>query len=267
MILLIALSIGVFVGFNAEWVTIGKDTGAFFKDCGFADYRIIDEDGISPGDVDKIRDIKGVTGVSRFFSVNTDVKGSDDQLALAVTESEHTSGFVLTEGEEYDRWDPEGFWLMDKYAELNGIKPGDSLTVTFGDMEFTGTVRGLIESAEFLICVRDESQVMPDFNTYGYVYAAPAMLRKVIGQQIRKDTADKNQPKSASCVQIKPQTAAEVADKLSCDHGRQRSESFQRPVDETGEEKSPQKSAGDTGKGAQSALKPAENRRADSAQQ
>ena len=48
MILLIALGIGVFVGFNAEWVTIGKDTETFFKDCGFADYRIIDEDeGIS----------------------------------------------------------------------------------------------------------------------------------------------------------------------------------------------------------------------------
>ena len=123
-------------------------------------------------------------------SVNADVKGSDDQLALTVTESEHTSGFVLTEGEKYDRWDEDGFWLMDKYAGLNGIKPGDKLTVTFEDMEFTGTVRGLIESAEYLICVRDESQVMPDFNTYGYVYASPAMLRKVIEQQIRKEEPD-----------------------------------------------------------------------------
>ena len=190
MILLIALGIGVFVGFNAEWVTIGRDTGTFFKDCGFADYRIIDEDGISSADVDKIRDIEGVAGVSRFLSVNADVKGSDDQLALTVTESEHTSGFVLMEGGEYDRWDPEGFWLMDKYAEMNGIKPGDKLTVTFEDMEFTGTVRGLIESAEYLICVRDESQVMPDFNTYGYVYASPAMLRKVIEEKIREEEPD-----------------------------------------------------------------------------
>ncbi len=187
MILLIALGIGVFVGFNAEWVTIGADTGTFFKDCGFADYRIIDEDGISSADVDRIRDIEGVTGVSRFLSVNADVKGTDNQLALTVTESGHTSGFVLMEGEEYDRWDADGFWLMDKYAELNGIKPGDSLTVTFEDMEFTGTVRGLIESAEYLICVRDESQVMPDFNTYGYVYASPAMLRKVLEHQIREE--------------------------------------------------------------------------------
>ena len=190
MILLIALGIGVFVGFNAEWVTIGKDTETFFKDCGFADFRIIDEDGISSADVDKIRDIEGVAGVSRFLSVNADVKDSDDQLALTVTESEHTSGFVLMEGEKYDRWDAEGFWLMDKYAHQNGIKPGDKLTVTFEDMEFTGTVRGLIESAEYLICVRDESQVMPDFNTYGYVYASPAMLRKVVEEEIREEEPD-----------------------------------------------------------------------------
>ena len=70
MILLIALGVGVFVGFNAEWVTIGKDTASFFKDCGFADYRIIDEDGISSSDVDKIREIDRVTGVSRFLSVS-----------------------------------------------------------------------------------------------------------------------------------------------------------------------------------------------------
>ena len=126
----------------------------------------------------------------RFLSVNADVKDSDDQLALTVTESEHTSGFVLMEGEKYDRWDAEGFWLMDKYAHQNGIKPGDKLTVTFEDMEFTGTVRGLIESAEYLICVRDESQVMPDFNTYGYVYASPAMLRKVIEKEIREEEPD-----------------------------------------------------------------------------
>ena len=190
MILLIALGIGVFVGFNAEWVTIRESTNRFFDDCGFADYRIIDEEGISSADVDKIRDIDRVAGVSRFLSVNADVKGSTDQLALTVTESEHTSGFVLIEGGKYDRWDPEGFWLMDKYAEQNGISIGDELTVSFEDMEFTGTVRGLIESAEYLICVRDESQVMPDFNTFGYVYATPAMLRKVIEQKVREEEPD-----------------------------------------------------------------------------
>ena len=190
MILMITLGIGVFVGFNAEWVTIREDTSSFFKASGFADYRIIDEDGLTFKESDKIRDIEGVSGVSRFFSVNAEVKGSTDQLALTVTEFDHTSGFVLMEGEKYDRFDPEGMWLMDKYAELNGIRIGDELTVTFEDMEFTGTVKGLIESGEYLICVRDESQVMPDFETFGYVYVTPAMLRKVIEQKIRKEEPD-----------------------------------------------------------------------------
>jgi len=190
MILMITLGIGVFVGFNSEWVTILEDTSSFFKDSGFADYRIVDEDGFSSDDTRLIRSIDGATGVSRFLSVNAEVKGSDDQLALTVTEFEHTSGFVLMEGEEYDRDDPEGLWLMDKYAELNGIHIGDKLTVTFEDMEFSGTVKGLIESGEYLVCVRDESQVMPDFNTFGYVYATPAMLKKVIEQKVRDEEPD-----------------------------------------------------------------------------
>ena len=190
MMLMIALGIGIFVGFNAEWVTIQVDTDEFFDACGFADYRIIDEDGLTFQEADKIRDIEGVAGVSRFLSVNADVKDSDDQLALTITENFHTSGFVLMEGEPYDRLDSEGLWLMDKYAELNDINVGDRLTVMFEDMEFSGTVRGLIESSEYLICVRDESQVMPDFNTYGYVFATPAMLRSVIEDKIREEEPD-----------------------------------------------------------------------------
>ena len=190
MILLVALGIGVFVGFNAEWVTIGEDTDKFFEQCGFADYRVVDEDGFSSGDVEKILGIEGISGAGRFISVNADVKGTTDQLALTISESTHTSGFVLMEGEDYDRNDPDGFWLMDKYAERNGIKIGDELTVTFEDMEFTGTVKGLIESAEYLICVRDESQLMPDFDTYGYVYGTPAMLRKVVESEVRDEEPD-----------------------------------------------------------------------------
>lgn len=190
MILMIALGIGIFVGFNAEWVTIQVDTEKFFDACGFADYRIIDEDGLTPQEAEKIRDLEGVSGVSRFLSVNADVEGSSNQLALTITENFHTSGFVLMDGEPYDRTDPEGLWLMDRYAGLNGINIGDRLTVKFEDMEFSGIVRGLIESSEYLICVRDESQVMPDFNKFGYVYATPAMLRSVIADKIREEEPD-----------------------------------------------------------------------------
>ena len=44
MIIMIALGIGIFVGFNMEWVSIDKkNTSAYFKKTGFADYRITSE--------------------------------------------------------------------------------------------------------------------------------------------------------------------------------------------------------------------------------
>ena len=40
MIIMIALGVGIFVGFNMEWISIERNTGRFFEETGFADYRI-----------------------------------------------------------------------------------------------------------------------------------------------------------------------------------------------------------------------------------
>ena len=45
MVLMIALGIGVFVGFNMEWVSIEENMSSFFEETGFADYRIVSEKG------------------------------------------------------------------------------------------------------------------------------------------------------------------------------------------------------------------------------
>ena len=40
MIIMIALGIGVFIGFNMEWYSLEKDSEYIFEQSGFADYRI-----------------------------------------------------------------------------------------------------------------------------------------------------------------------------------------------------------------------------------
>ena len=60
MIIMIALGIGIFVGFNMEWVSIDKNTSAYFKKTGFADYRITSEKGFSTDELSSILDIDGV---------------------------------------------------------------------------------------------------------------------------------------------------------------------------------------------------------------
>ena len=182
MIIMIALGIGVFVGFNMEWVSVEKNTDSFLQDTNFADYRVISENGFSKEDADSISKLAGVDKAARYLSVQADIKGKNgDTLALTVTEDVGVSGFMVMEGEGYDETSTDGIWLSDKYASANGISIGDILILEYKNIEFKGTVRGLIKSGEHMVCVRDETQLMPDYETHGFAYISPAMYKQTAG--------------------------------------------------------------------------------------
>lgn len=179
MIIMIALGIGIFVGFNMEWVSIDVNTSSFFEKTNFADFRIISDSGFSEDDLNKVKDIDGVSDVSRFLSVNADVEGQNgDTVALTVTENENVSKPYLISGKEYDAKSENGVWLSDKYAAANGFELGDDITFKYKTIEISGKVEGLIKASEYLVCVRDSSQLMPDYNTHGFAYISPVMYEK-----------------------------------------------------------------------------------------
>ena len=181
MILMVTLGVGVFVGFQGEWYSIEKDTFSFYDSTGFADYRLVSEYGYKTEDFDKISSIEGVKKSSRFLSIKTNETKDNDVISLTVTTNADVSGFVVMSGEKYDPSSVDGVWISDQYAEKNGYRTGDEITLKYGAMSITGTVKGLIKSSEYLICVPDENQMMPDFNKYGYVYISPEMLKDNLG--------------------------------------------------------------------------------------
>lgn len=179
MIIMIAIGVGVFVGFNMEWVTIKENTDYFFEKTSFADYRIVSEEGFSKKDLDKISKLEGVERAGRFFSTNVEVKGKEkDALALTVTENKDISGFIVTKGQPYDQESEDGIWLSDKYAEENNISVGNRLTITYLGKDIEGKVQGLIKSGEYTICMRDETKIMPDYTEFGFAYISPVMYEK-----------------------------------------------------------------------------------------
>lgn len=182
MILMIALGIGIFVGFNMEWVSIEKNTGAFLEETNFADYRIISDNGFSKEDADKISVLDGVDKSARYLSVQADVKEKNgDTVALTVTEDSEISDFKVMAGETYDEKSSDGVWISDKYAAANEITVGDTLTFLYKNIEFKGIVKGMIKSGEHMVCVRDETQLMPDYETHGFAYISPVMYRETAG--------------------------------------------------------------------------------------
>ena len=104
-----------------------------------------------------------------------------DGVAVTVCEDADVSGFLVRDGAAYDDKSDDGIWLSDKYAAANDIVVGDTLTLTYQTMEFRGEVRGLVKSSEHMICVRDETQLMPDYDSFGFAYISPAFYEDVAG--------------------------------------------------------------------------------------
>ena len=180
MVIMIALGTGVFLGFNIEWYSLDVSTREMYDATGFADFRIFSETGFSQADLEKVLSIDGVEDAARYLSVNTAVQDDTDMIALTVSTNMNVSGILLMEGEPYSDTDPEGIWLSDSYAAANGIHVGDRMAFSYNTLTVSGTVKGLVKSSEYLICVPDENQMMPDYTAYGYAYISPVMLENAI---------------------------------------------------------------------------------------
>jgi putative ABC transport system permease protein len=181
MIIMIAIGMGIFIGANMEWFSIEKNTSNFMASTCYADYRLYNEQGFSTDDIEKIKNIDGVSEASRVLSVSVDVKNSSNSLSLFCLENYTVSTMLVTSGADYDE-NADGFWISDKYAKENNLSVGDSLTLTYKNMEISGTILGLAKSSEYLICIADENQVMPDYKTFGFVYVSPKMIFSALGQ-------------------------------------------------------------------------------------
>lgn len=206
MIIMIALGFGVFIGANMEWVSIEKNTNRLFEETGLADYKIYSSSAKTGGvtatfseeDLQKIKELDGVKDAARFFSVNADVtlvngekiktekdgtgKDKIPRAAITVTESENVSFFNVTSGEAYDGASTDKIWVSDKFAEEKEIKVGD--TLTFGAVQGVSEplefkVAGLVKSGEYMVCVQDSTQLMPDYKMFGYAYITPAAYKKI----------------------------------------------------------------------------------------
>lgn len=180
MVVMIALGVGVFLGFNIEWYSLQTDTDAFFEQTNYADYRLYSEAGFSEEDIRKVQGIDGVDAATRYLFVNVGVKGSDKTVALNVSENYTVSTAYVTSGSDYDETS-DGIWLSDRFAAENGYVLGDTLSLTYKGAEISGTIVGLVKSGENMICVADENQLMPDYRTCGFAYIAPAKYENALG--------------------------------------------------------------------------------------
>ena len=76
MVIMIALGVGVFLGFNIEWYSLEVDTAEIYESTGFADYRIYSDKGFSEDDLEKILAVDGVEDTGTPRQVIYDYRGN-----------------------------------------------------------------------------------------------------------------------------------------------------------------------------------------------
>lgn len=180
MIIMIAIGVGIFLGFNIEWQSIETDTSDFFEKTKYADFRIYSDAGFSEDDIAAIQGINGVDAATRYLSVNVGIKDTKKSVALNVSENYKVSTMYITSGADYDA-SSDGIWLSDKFADANGIRLGDTLTFVYQGAEISGKVVGLAKSGENMISVADDNQLMPDYEAFGFAYISPEKLKSALG--------------------------------------------------------------------------------------
>ncbi len=192
MIVMITLGIGVFVGFNMEWKSIEINSQRFYAETGFADFRIYKTAGFTSEDLEKISAVSGVEKAGRFVSFNATFNGdSKKTLAVAVTENPEVSFTKTVSGADYDKTSENGIWVSDRFADKNDLKLGEEVTLGYGGISIKAEIKGFVKASEFLICTRDESQLMPDYETYGFAYISPAAYAKATDEAIKEGIAEK----------------------------------------------------------------------------
>lgn len=182
MIIMVAIGVGIFLGFNIEWKSLEYDTNLFLDKTQYADFRLYDENGFSDEDIAAIADISGVNAATRYLTVNAGVKDTKKSLSLNISEDYNVSTMLVMEGAEYDP-DSESIWLSDKFAEKNDISIGDTLELVYMGMDISGEIAGLVKSGENMICVADENQLMPNHETFGFAYISPEKLKNALGME------------------------------------------------------------------------------------
>ncbi len=180
MIIMIALGVGIFAGFSGEWYTIKKDSKYFYDLTGFSDYRIMNSEGFTQTDLDKVLEVEGIEKATLYLSVDSSANDGD-KVTLNTTTNMEVSGFTVNKGNAYDENNVDGIWLSDMYAKANKINLDDTFTLKYKGIELNLKVEGLIKSSEYLICVTDKTQLMPDFKNMGYGYVTSKTIEKALG--------------------------------------------------------------------------------------
>lgn len=166
--LMVFLGVFVYAGIHAYMDGMQKSADDYYESNNLQDIWVSGKN-FSEEDLDKIKTIPNVKDAERELTITTLYKEKSFDLQTNFIESNNISKFYVIDGEGFNK-EKSGLWMDYYLAKSQDIKVGDEMTLKYNNMEFKEKVLGLIEVPDHVYLAKDETEVFPNHNTFGYVY-------------------------------------------------------------------------------------------------
>ncbi len=173
--LMAILGVLVYAGINSEWYGMQTEVNRYYKATNLADLWIMGSN-FTAEDESKAKAVPGVSEVQRRLVLDgTALLEGDPVLRINIVDGNAISRPYAAEGPGFDPA-ADGLWLDSSFAKAHDLRPGDKITVRAMGMSITKTIKGLILHPEYVHNVKDDSELMPDAESFGFVYIPRKVL-------------------------------------------------------------------------------------------
>ena len=166
--LMVLIGVMVYVGIEAYMDGMTSAADNFYKNNNIQDLNVMGN--LSDKDLDKIKSLDNVKAAEKKLVVNAiDKDDKDKTYLLSFIDSNNISKFHIMEGEKFDV-NKKGAWVDNFYAEKNNLKVGDTIKIKYDTFSLEEKILGLINVPDHIYDVKDESELVPNRENFGFVY-------------------------------------------------------------------------------------------------
>ena len=166
--LMVLIGVMVYVGIEAYMDGMTSAADNFYKNNNIQDLNVMGN--LSDKDLDKIKSLDNVKAAEKKLVVNAiDKDNKDKTYLLSFIDSNNISKFHIMDGEKFDV-NKKGAWVDNFYAEKNNLKVGDTIKIKYDTFSLEEKILGLINVPDHIYDVKDESELVPNRENFGFVY-------------------------------------------------------------------------------------------------
>lgn len=166
--LMVLIGVMVYVGIEAYMDGMTSAADIFYKNNNIQDLNVMGN--LSDKDLDKIKSLDNVKAVEKKLVVNAiDKDNKDKTYLLSFIDSNNISKFHIMDGEKFDV-NKKGAWVDNFYAEKNNLKIGETIKIKYDTFSLEEKILGLINVPDHIYDVKDESELVPNRENFGFVY-------------------------------------------------------------------------------------------------